>query len=110
MSLRFLDYQAEARKTVIYPEYSGVIYPVLGLNGEAGEVAGKVKKIIRDGGDFTSVQFKQQIAEELGDVLWYVAAICDELGLSMTNVAKTNLAKLEDRQKRDKLSGSGDDR
>lgn len=111
MSFEFFTYQSEARKTAIYPDRGkNIVYPTLGLNGEAGEVAEKVKKLIRDGGSMYSLEFQDQVAEELGDVLWYVAAICDELGLSMANVAKKNLEKLSDRQHRDKLSGSGDNR
>lgn len=107
----FHVYQAEARKTAIYPNRgANLLYPVLGLNGEAGEVAEKTKKLLRDHNGILTEEFRMEMADELGDVLWYVSAICDELGLSMALVAKTNLAKLESRKDRNKLRGSGDNR
>lgn len=111
MSLEFHIYQFEARKTAIYPDRGeNIIYPTLGLNGEAGEVAEKVKKLIRDKESKYDPEFTEEIADELGDVLWYVAALCDEMGFSMANVAKKNLEKLNSRAERDVLSGSGDNR
>lgn len=82
----------------------------LGLTGEAGEVAGKVKKLIRDKQGQITRDDQQAIAKELGDVLWYVAALCRELGVSMQDVAHANLVKLYDRKDRGALGGSGDDR
>ena len=99
------DYQKNAAETAIYSSKHAVIYPSLGLAAEAGEVANKVKKILRDG-DFD----RKAIADEIGDCLWYIAALCRDLNISMNDVAKTNLFKLQDRQKRGVISGSGDNR
>ena len=99
------DYQKNAAETAIYSNKHAVIYPALGLAAEAGEVANKVKKILRDG-DFD----RKAIADEIGDCLWYIAALCRDLNVSMNDVAKTNLFKLQDRQKRGVISGSGDNR
>ena len=111
MSLEFHMYQFEARKTAIYPDVGhNLVYPVLGLNGEAGEVAENVKKLIRDKESKYDPEFSEKIADELGDVLWYIAAICDEMGFSMAYIAKNNLEKLDSRSKRNKLHGSGDNR
>lgn len=105
------DYQIAASKTAIYPNVgNNLVYPVLGLLGESGEVAEKTKKLIRDFGGEVTDDFKQAIAKELGDVLWYVSQICGELNLSMEDVAQGNLDKLQSRQQRGKLGGSGDDR
>ena len=99
------DYQNRAAETAIYSSKHAVIYPALGLAAEAGEVANKVKKILRDG-DFD----RKAIADEIGDCLWYIAALCRDLNVSMNDIAKTNLSKLQDRQKRGVISGSGDNR
>ena len=99
------DYQKAAVSTAIYKQEHAVIYPALGLAAEAGEVANKVKKILRDG------KFdREAIADEVGDCLWYIAALCRDLNVSMNDVAKTNLHKLQDRKKRGVISGSGDNR
>lgn len=108
--MTFDEYQRAAAKTAIYPDDHAVTYPVLGLCGEAGEVAEKVKKIIRDEGDIYTQAKADEIAKELGDVLWYVSAICRDLGLRMDQVAIKNLEKLQDRQSRHVLHGSGDAR
>lgn len=106
---KFDDYQLYAKKTAIYP--SPVIYPALGLAGETGEVCEKIKKRIRDAdGDFTDEEFQKNIKKELGDVLWYVANLSSDLGISLANVAETNLVKLYDRKKRNVIGGSGDNR
>lgn len=107
----FKDYQKLSRKTAIYPKRGkNFIYPTLGLAGEAGEVAEKIKKVLRDNRGVVDQPRKEEIAKELGDVLWYLAQIATELGLSLDEVAKTNLKKLSSRQKRNRLSGSGDER
>ena len=109
--MTFQEYQEQSRKTAIYPDKgNNFIYPVLGLAGEAGEVAEKIKKAIRDdGGKITDLK-KTEITKELGDVLWYVAQIATEIGLSLDDVAKTNLEKLFSRLDRGVIQGSGDNR
>ena len=90
------DYQRESRSTARYPDAGrNLIYPTLGLTGEAGEVADKVKKLIRDRGGVIDDQFTADIALELGDVLWYIAQLATELGLDLDAVAEGNLRKLE---------------
>lgn len=109
--MTFKEYQEEARKTAIYPNLgSNFIYPTLGLVGEAGEVAEKIKKVIRDSGGVVSEEKKQELTKELGDVLWYIANLSVELDLSMEEVALKNLEKLKSRQERNELHGSGDNR
>jgi NTP pyrophosphatase (non-canonical NTP hydrolase) len=104
------DYQQAARRTAIYPEDHRVVYPALGLASEAGEVAGKIKKVLRDqAGDFASAPL-EAIKDELGDVLWYVAVLAGDLGLSLDDIAAANLGKLASRQERGRLSGGGDQR
>ena len=103
-------YQRAARGTAIYADHHRVIYPALGLASEAGEVAGKIKKVLRDqGGDFAKAPLKA-IKDELGDVLWYVAVLAGDLGLSLDEIAAANLGKLASRKERDRLSGGGDRR
>jgi len=102
------EYQTKASETAIYPAEYAIVYPALGLNGEAGEVAEKVKKYIRDDGD--AEKLREDLRKELGDVLWYVAATASDAGLKMSDIAETNLGKLKSRSDRDKIGGSGDDR
>jgi NTP pyrophosphatase (non-canonical NTP hydrolase) len=107
----FDAYQELAMSTAVYPQRgNNLAYPALGLNGEAGEVAEKVKKILRDKGGLLDEETRQALKKELGDVLWYVAAMCSEAGLSMAEVAEHNISKLRDRQTRAVLHGSGDER
>jgi len=107
----FDDYQAEAKETAIYPHSMKILYPALGLTGEAGEVANKVKKIVRDGMDIQeAIDWRENIAEELGDVLWYCAAIATDLNMSLGQIAMRNRNKLNSRKKRGKIGGSGDRR
>jgi NTP pyrophosphatase (non-canonical NTP hydrolase) len=109
--MRFSEYQQAARQTAIYPDRGqNIAYPALGLAGEAGEVAEKVKKVIRDNGGVVDADTKQALKKELGDVFWYIAALCDEVGLDMADVAESNIKKLRDRQQRNVLHGSGDNR
>ena len=105
-------YQQRAWKTAFYPgKRSGFnLYTVVGLCGEAGEVAEKAKKIFRDRNGDPTNRDVDVIGLELGDVLWYIAAIASELGLSLGEVAEVNLRKLESRRVRGKLSGEGDER
>ena len=104
------DYQFVSQKTAIYPEDQGVTYCVLGLAGEAGEVADKYKKVIRDNNSKLTPEISSSIAKELGDVLWYVSNLAYELGFSLEEVAQMNIEKLQSRLKRNQLSGSGDER
>ena len=103
------DYQAQARITAIYPEDLDLIYTALGLTGESGEVAEKVKKMIRDGTELNIVK-KGEIALELGDVLWYIANLAHEIGVSLETIAKTNIKKINNRAENDTIKGSGDQR
>lgn len=104
------SYQKAAKSFALYPEDMKIIYPSLGLCGECGEVAEKVKKVIRDKDGEFSEKEKIEIKKELGDVLWYLANLSSDLGLSLSDIAAVNLKKLKDRKKRGKISGSGDDR
>lgn len=98
-------YQAEAKQFAVYPEQYGLLYTTLGLCGETGEFAEKIKKQIRDG------KFDKEAAiKELGDILWYLANCATELGVFLDFVAEKNLQKLHDRKQRDVLKGSGDNR
>lgn len=109
--MTFEEYQTESRKTAIYPNKdNNFIYPTLGLAGEAGEVAEKIKKVLRDGGGTVSEEKKEEIAKELGDVLWYLANLSTELKISFEDVARKNIDKLQSRQQRNELHGSGDNR
>ncbi len=106
--MKLNDYQVQANETAIYPK--GLNYPILGLAGEAGEICNKYKKIIRDKSGEVDVNDLDQLAKELGDVLWYVAQIASELGTDLETVARVNLMKLGDRKDRGVLGGSGDER
>ena len=109
--MNFTDYQTKSRKTAKYPAIGHpVIYPALGLVNEAGEVAGKIKKVFRDKEGEISEETRSALKAELGDVLWYVAQVCTELGLSLDDVAEYNIDKLYDRLKRGTIRGDGDDR
>lgn len=110
MNMTLNEYQKNAVKTAVYGEEHAIIYPTLGLVGEAGEVADKVKKVIRDNNsDFTDEK-RLAIAKELGDALWYVAVDARDLGFSLEEIASMNLEKLGSRAERGVISGSGDDR
>ncbi|MAV11789.1 MAG: hypothetical protein CMN96_10215 [Synechococcus sp. MED850] len=104
-------YQEAARSTASYPDLgANPIYPTLGLTGEAGEVADKVKKVLRDRGGVFDPEAREAIKLELGDVLWYVALLSQELGYDLEEVAASNLDKLASRAARGRISGSGDQR
>ena len=103
-------YQKVAKSTAIYPREQAIIYPSLGLTGEAGEVANKVKKIIRDGKNTDNDDIRKAISMEIGDVLWYVALLADDIGCKLSDIANDNLIKLENRKKKGTLHGSGDGR
>ena len=105
------EYQAHALETAVYPEKYKVVYPALGLAGEAGETADKIKKVLRgdDGGVLTDEK-REAVAMEIGDVLWYCATLANDLGYDLDTIAHMNYLKLKSRQERGKLSGSGDNR
>jgi len=106
----FNAYQRMAAKTAIYPDEHRIIYPALGLAGESGEVANKVKKLIRDGPEGRPDDWREQISSEIGDVLWYCASLATDLNLTLGMIAAQNEKKLSDRQKSGTLGGSGDTR
>jgi NTP pyrophosphatase (non-canonical NTP hydrolase) len=99
--MNFEEYQIEARATALYPRrMSNLEYPTLGLAGEAGEVANIVKKIQRDHGGVINDEIRAKLKDELGDVLWYISACADELGLTLAEVAEFNVQKLAKRHNR----------
>ena len=102
------NYQMQAKKFAIYPERMKVVYPALGLAGEAGEVADKVKKIYRD--DRTDAKFLAEIAKEIGDVMWYCAALANDLGFDLQQIAEMNIHKLNSRKSSGTIVGTGDNR
>jgi NTP pyrophosphatase (non-canonical NTP hydrolase) len=104
-------YQARACETAIFPKHQALEYLTLGLTGEAGEIANKVKKFIRDGASKDEYLAKRiEIGYEIGDVLWYCAVLAEELEMNLGHIMENNLQKLADRKKRGTLSGSGDNR
>jgi NTP pyrophosphatase (non-canonical NTP hydrolase) len=107
----FNDYQTKSRATAKYPAIGhAVIYPTLGLVNEAGEVAGKIKKVFRDKEGQINPDVREALKAELGDVLWYLAQVATELDLHLDEIAEHNIAKLLDRQARGKIQGDGDNR
>lgn len=109
----FWDYQKDSSATAVYRDRGGPLglcYLGLGLCGEAGEVAEKLKRVIRDHGGGVDDEQRDAISKELGDVLWYISEICTHLGIQMTDVAVGNVCKLRDRMERGVLGGNGDDR
>lgn len=111
----FSEYQNRAKETAIYPNAgNNFIYPVLGLAGESGEVVEKFKKLMRDSNvvavaDITQIQ-KEGIAKELGDMLWYIAQIGTELGITLEDIVEMNLKKILVRKEQGLLHGEGDNR
>lgn len=108
--MEFKTYQDGAKTTAVYPESARLIYPTLGLCGEAGEVSEKIKKIIRDGNGEVTEDKRTEILKEIGDVLWYIAALCSDLDADMGEVAQANLDKLFSRKERGVIHGNGDNR
>jgi len=104
------EYQKEAIVTAKYPEHMKVLYPVLGLCGEAGEVAEKVKKIHRDKEGVIGELDRLEIAKELGDVLWYISTTAKDLDFTLEDIAAMNIKKLRSRKERGAIHGSGDNR
>ncbi len=109
--MTFDEYQKRARETAIYPDLgNNFIYPTLGVSGEAGELAEKIKKVLRDKGGIVDDATKESIKKEMGDLLWYLANLGIELGIGLEDVAAANLDKLSSRKERGHLHGDGDDR
>ena len=107
----FNVYQKKSRKTAGYPDIGHpVIYPTLGLVNEAGEVAGKIKKVFRDKDGQISEETREALKAELGDVLWYITQVATELNLTLDEIAEYNISKLYDRLERGKIKGDGDNR
>jgi len=109
--MNFEEYQKKSRETALYPNVGdNYIYPVLGLGGETGEISEKAKKIIRDKGGKINKDTREELAKELGDVLWYLSQLASELKLSLNDIAEGNIKKLQSRIKRGKIGGDGDNR
>lgn len=108
--MTFEEYQEQTSKTAIYPKEIGFMYLTLGLTGEAGEVADKVKKVLRDHGGWVDEKTKLDLMKEMGDVYWYLSELATYLDVSMSEVAHMNLDKLASRKERNKIGGSGDER
>ncbi len=107
----FTEYQRESRKTAqVVNTTHNITYPTLGLVNEAGEFAGKIKKIFRDKNGVISETDRQALKGELGDVLWYLTQLCTELNLTLEEVAAHNIEKLFSRLERGKIGGDGDHR
>jgi NTP pyrophosphatase (non-canonical NTP hydrolase) len=107
--LDFSEYQKRARMTADYPQQYKIFYPAMGLGAEVGELQNKIKKLMR-GDAFVKGMDKEDLASEMGDILWYVAILSEDLGLDLEEVAVKNIAKLADRKKRGVIKSSGDNR
>lgn len=108
--MKFSDYQKATEETAVYPAEGALYYVTMGLTSEAGEVAGKVKKSLRDDNGIISYERREAIIAELGDVLWYCARIAEELDASLDDVAQLNIDKLLKRKNIGTISGDGDNR
>ena len=107
----FKEYQEKSRKTAVYPNQGkNFVYTTLGLVGESGEIAEKIKKVYRDGDGSISDEKRIELEKELGDVLWYLSQMATELKLSLDDIAEKNIKKLYSRKERGKLHGNGDNR
>lgn len=100
-------YQTQAVKTAVYPKPLATCYPIIGLVGEAGELANKFKKVLRGDRPFDA-KLKLELAQELGDVLWYLANVSKDIGYDLNDIAKMNLFKLRARKKKGTIKGEGD--
>lgn len=108
--MEFNEYQQKAWETAIYPNKgSNLWYPALGL-GESGEAQNIIKKVYRDNGGVISEGQRQQLIKELGDQLWYIAAVATELDCELNYIASLNIAKLLSRAERGTVKGDGDNR
>jgi len=109
--MTFDEYQKQSKGTAQYSDFVPAwVYLALGLAGESGEVADKIKKVIRNDDGSLSEEAKMELQKELGDVLWYISQLCEELGFSMDEVARLNRTKLEDRKSRNVIKSRGDNR
>ncbi len=108
--MSFTEYQREAVSTAVYPDSMKISYPTMGLCGEAGEIANKVKKIFRDKDGRLDDITREKLRGELGDALWYLAVLSNDLGLNLGDVARSNISKLQGRKERGVLKGDGDNR
>jgi NTP pyrophosphatase (non-canonical NTP hydrolase) len=108
--LSFREYQEKSAETAIYPEDTALAYLTLGLTGEAGEIANKIKKVIRDSKGELSEDLKKDLVKECGDTLWYLSQLIRELDGDFGDVAQANIDKLQSRKERGVLKGSGDNR
>lgn len=109
--MEFKEYQAKAHETAITPKIGEMfVYPTLGLAGEAGEIANKIKKIFRDKKGVVAKEEEEELKKELGDVLWYVAELATQLNLSLEEIAALNIERLHSRKVRDMIQGDGDNR
>lgn len=106
--MNFQEYQMKSRETAVYNMVT--IYPTLGLCGEVGEFANKIKKIYRDGNGIVSKEMYDSLLSELGDVLWYVANCATDLGMDLNSIAEMNIKKLRDRKENNTIQGNGDKR
>lgn len=113
--MEFNDYQKECRKTDVGTSaqdciYPGWLYYVLGIAGESGEFAEKVKKLFRDNNGVIDDEFKAKVIKECGDILWYMARFLDQFDITLNEVAEENITKLLGRMERNKIHGDGDNR
>ena len=111
--MNFLDYQHATAQTAVYPRTTPIealSYVTMGLVGEAGEIANKVKKILRDNDGHITLAHKTELCKEAGDVMWYLSQLATEIGFNLEAVAKRNIDKLSDRAARGVLQGAGDNR
>jgi NTP pyrophosphatase (non-canonical NTP hydrolase) len=104
----FIEFADDSNEGMVH--FTSFIYPALGLCGETGEIAEKIKKIIRDNNAILDENSVNELKKELGDVLWYLAVLSANLGLELKDIAETNIEKLTSRKERETLSGSGDNR
>jgi len=111
MNMTMNEYQEKAMKTAVFPTIGErYIYPLLGLNGEVGELTEKIKKVLRDKNGNFDEDDKRLIVKELGDILWYIAVLSNALGVTLQTVGISNIEKLKSRLERGKINGAGDER
>ncbi len=104
------EYQQAALQTAVYPQEMKIVYPLIGITGETGEVAEKIKKVIRDNNAVFSDDDRREIAKEIGDILWYISSLSSDIGYSLDEIAAMNIDKITSRNERGKIHGEGDNR